>query len=156
MSSFFSLSSHLKYRKGKEMYLPDTLSRAYLPDTPNPEITDQEPVSILDFPSITKDKYTESQEQTQRELNQLQTTILNDWPNVRQEVRASLRLYWDSRSELAVCDGIIYKGMRIAVPSRLRRQMLNLVHESHLSKMQTTCLWSVILASYELWHWGNC
>ena len=30
----------VKYRKGKEMYLPDTLSRAYLPDTPNPEITD--------------------------------------------------------------------------------------------------------------------
>ena len=67
----------VKYRKGKEMYLPDTLSRAYLPDTPNPEITDLEPVSTLDFLSITKDKYTELQEHTQRELNQLQTTILN-------------------------------------------------------------------------------
>ena len=97
------------------MYLPDTLSRAYLPDTPNPEITDLEPVSTLDFLSITKDKYTELQEHTQRELNQLQTTILNGWPNVRQEVPASLRPYWVSRSELAVYDGIIYKGMRIVV-----------------------------------------
>ena len=122
----------VKDRKGKEMYLPDTLSRAYLPDTPNPEITDLEPVSTLDFLSITKDKYTELQEHTQRELNQLQTTILNGWPNVRQEVPASLRPHWDSRSELAVCDGIIYKGMRIEVPPSLRRQMLNLVHESHL------------------------
>ena len=41
------------------MYLPGTLSRAYLPDTPNPEITDQEPVSTLDFLSITEDKYTD-------------------------------------------------------------------------------------------------
>ena len=122
----------VKYRKGKEMYLPDTLSRAYLPDTPNPEITDLESVSTLDFLSITKDKYTELQEHTQRELNQLQWTILNGWPNVRQEVPASLRPYWDSRSELAVSDGIIYKGMRIVVPPSLRRQMLNLVHESHL------------------------
>ena len=39
----------VKYRKGIEMYLRDTLSRAYLPDTPNPEITDLEPVSTLDF-----------------------------------------------------------------------------------------------------------
>ena len=84
------------------MYLPDTLSRAYLPYTPHPEITDLEPVSTLDFLSITKDKYTELQEHTQRELNQLQTTILNGWPNVRQEVSASLHPYWDSRSELAV------------------------------------------------------
>ena len=61
----------VKYRKGKEMYLPDTLSRAYLPDTPNPEITDLEPVSTLDFLSITKNKYTELQEHTQRELNQV-------------------------------------------------------------------------------------
>ena len=122
----------VKYRKGKEMYLPDTLSRAYLPDTPHPEITDLEPVSTLDFLSITIDKYTELQEHTQRELNQLQTTTLNGWPNVRQEVPASLRSYWDSRSELAVCDGIIYKGMRIVVPPSLRRQMLNLVHESHM------------------------
>ena len=46
--------------KSKEMYLPDALSRAYLPDTSNPEITDLEQVSTLDFLSITKHKYTES------------------------------------------------------------------------------------------------
>ena len=122
----------VKYCKGKEMYLPDTLSRAYLPDTPHPEITDLEPVSTLDFLSITKDKHTELQEHTQRELNQIQTTILNGWLNVRQEVPASLHPYRDSTSELALCDGIIYKGMQIIVPPSLCRQMLNLVHESHL------------------------
>ena len=89
------------------MYLPGTLSGAYLPDTPNPEITDQEPVSTLDFLSITEDKYTELQEHTPRELNRLQTTILNGWPNVQQEVPALLRPYWDSGGKLAVCDGII-------------------------------------------------
>ncbi|XP_074613785.1 uncharacterized protein LOC141873641 [Acropora palmata] len=119
----------VKYCKGKEMYLTDT---AYLPGTSNAEITDLEQVSALDFLSISKDKYTEMLEHTQRELNQLQTVILNGWPNVQQGVPALLRPYWDSRSELAVCDGIIYKGMRIVVPPSLRRQMLNLVHESYL------------------------
>ena len=119
----------VKYCKGKEMYLTDT---AYLPGTPNAEITDLEQVSALDFLSISKDKYTEMLEHTQRELNQLQTVILNGWPNVQQGVPALLRPYCDSRSELAVCDGIIYKGMRIVVPPSLRRQMSNLVHESYL------------------------
>lgn len=76
--------------------------------------------------------YLQMLEHTQRELNQLQTVILNGSPNVQQGVPAPLRPYWDSRSELAVCDGIIYKGMRIVVPPCLRRQMLNLVHESYL------------------------
>lgn len=44
---------------------------------------------------------------TQRELNQVQTIILNGWPNVQQEVPAPLCSYWDSRSEQAVCYGII-------------------------------------------------
>jgi len=51
------------------MYLADTLSRAYLTDITNPEITDPEPVSPVDFLSITKDKYTELHEHT--DLNHL-------------------------------------------------------------------------------------
>ena len=52
----------VKYRKVKDMYLPDTLSRAHLSDSSNPEITYLEQVSTLDFLSITKDnEYTELQ-----------------------------------------------------------------------------------------------
>ena len=83
----------VKYRKGKEMHLHDTLLRACLLGTSNPEIIDLEQVSTLDFLSITKDKYTELQEHTQCELNQLQTIILNGCPNVQQEVPTSLRPY---------------------------------------------------------------
>ena len=89
----------VKYCKGRDMYLPDTLSRVYLPETPNPEITDLEQVSTLDFLSITKDKYTELQYHIQRELAQLQTIILNGCPNIPQKVPAPLHLYWDSRSK---------------------------------------------------------
>ena len=82
----------VQYHKGKEMYLPDTLSRAYRPDSSNPEISDLKQVSTLDFLSITKDKYTELQEHSQRELNQLQTKNLNGWRNIRQEVYQYARI----------------------------------------------------------------
>lgn len=48
----------VQYHKGKEMYLPDTLSRAYRPDSSNPEISDLKHVSTLDL-------YTELQEHSQ-------------------------------------------------------------------------------------------
>ena len=120
------------YRKGKEMNLPDTLSRAHLTGPSEPELDNLEQVSALDFLSVTKEKYNEIQQSTQCELNQLQALILSGWPDTRQEVPVQLRPYWDSRSELAVSDGVIYKGMRIVIPPSLRKQMLTLIHESHL------------------------
>ena len=122
---------NVKYRQGKEMYLPDTLSRAYLPDN-DPEANDFNEVNAIDFLSVSRDKYTEIQECSLRELDHLRTVILNGWPDTRKELPINLRPYWDSRSELAVSDGIIYKGMRILVPSSLQKRMLNIIHKSHL------------------------
>ena len=51
--------------------------------------------------------------------------VLAGWPDRRQEVPASLTPYWDSRGELAVSDGVIYKGMRIVVPPSLQQHMLS-------------------------------
>ena len=40
--------------------------------------------------------------------------------------------YWQYRDELAVYDGIVYKGLRIVVPPSVRSDMLKQIHESHL------------------------
>ena len=111
------------------MSLPDTLSRAHLPSKSESKITNLEQVNSLDFLSVTKKRYFEIQEYTQLEL---QAMVLAGWPDTRQEVPASLRPYWDSRGELAVSDGVLYKGMRIVVPPSLQQHMLSIIHESHL------------------------
>ena len=122
---------NIRYRKGEDMQLPDTLSRAYLPDTGS-EIDNLEHISMLDFLSVSDERYADLQRATELELSQLQSMILDGWPDARQGVSFNLRPYWDSRSELSVMDGILYKGMRIVVPPTLRPRMLNLIHESHL------------------------
>ena len=121
----------VKYRRGKDMELPDTLSRAQLQDS-TPEAGSLECVSMLNFVSVSEQKYTELQERSKEELSLLQQTIQQGWPDSRREVPISVHPYWDSRSQLAVSDGIVYKGLRIVVPPTMQKDMLKLIHQSHL------------------------
>jgi hypothetical protein len=57
---------------------------------------------------------------------------MSGWPDTRKETPIEIRKYWDSRDQLTVSDGIIFKGMRIVIPPALRKDMLKLVHRSHL------------------------
>ncbi len=58
--------------------------------------------------------------------------ILSGWPDTKQEVPHSIKPYWDCRDELAVLNGVIYRGLRIVVPPSMRAQMLDIIHEVHL------------------------
>ncbi|KAJ8366207.1 hypothetical protein SKAU_G00150380 [Synaphobranchus kaupii] len=126
----------VKYRRGKDMELPDTLSRAQLPDN-TPEAGSIESVSMLNFVSVTDERYAELQECTKEELGLLQQTIQQGWPDDRRDVQTPVQPYWDSRSQLAVSDGIVYKGMRIVVPPTMRKHMLELIHQSHLGMVKS-------------------
>lgn len=126
----------VKYRRGKDMELPDTLSRAQLPDN-TPETGSHECVSMLNFVSVSDEKYAELQERTKVELGLLQQMIQRGWPDSRREVLTPVQPYWDSRSQLAVSDGIVYKGMRIVVPPTMQKHMLELIHQSHLGMVKS-------------------
>ena len=117
------------YRKGKEMFISDALSRAYLPNTEqNCEFTDDSVKMI----SVSETKYTEIQDYTHKELSMLSQVIMKGWPDTRNETPIEVRAYWDSRDQLSTSDGIIYKGLRIVIPPSLRSDMLKLIHKSHL------------------------
>lgn len=47
-------------------------------------------------------------------------------------VPADIRKYWTFREELTCFDGLLFKNMRLVVPSSLRADMLARVHEAHL------------------------
>lgn len=121
----------ITYRKGKDMQLADTLSRAYCQST-DKESDEFEYINALSHISITSEKKSEFQTSTERELKELYDTILKGWPEHREQTLTAVRPYWDSRDQLSVSDGIIFKGMRIVVPPSLRPRMLEIIHESHL------------------------
>ena len=54
------------------------------------------------------------------------------WPETKQHVPHSIRQYWDTRDELAVLDGVIYRGMRIVIAPSMRPAMLPVMNGTHL------------------------
>ncbi|XP_013412201.1 uncharacterized protein K02A2.6-like [Lingula anatina] len=119
------------YRKGKDMVVADTLSRAYLPDTSS-DVTGLDDLCLIDMISVSSERYSDIRTRTQRELQPLYNTIVQGWPDTRRETPYEIRNFWDSRDQLSVFDGVIYKGLRIVIPPSLQKYMLSLIHESHL------------------------
>ncbi|XP_013396158.1 uncharacterized protein K02A2.6-like [Lingula anatina] len=119
------------YRKGKDMVVADTLSRAYLPDTSS-DVTGLDDLCLVDMISVSSERYSDIRTRTQRELQPLYNTIVQGWPDTRRETPYEIRNFWDSRDQLSVFDGVIYKGLRIVIPPSLQKYMLSLIHESHL------------------------
>ena len=42
-----------------------------------------------------------------------------------------MRPYWNVTDQVYEADGLMFLGEKLIVPPRLRKDMLNLVHESH-------------------------
>ncbi|KAL0153751.1 hypothetical protein M9458_050972 [Cirrhinus mrigala] len=94
-------------------------------------------VSMLSFVSVSDQKYTELKERTREELNCLLQTIQSGWLDRRRDAPVPVQPYWDSRSQLASSDGLIYKGLCIVVPPTMREHMLKLIHQSHLGMVKS-------------------
>lgn len=99
------------YPPGKKQVLADTLGRASLNELQVDK--DEIQVNMLERISISEPKYTELQQKT---ANELYAMIQTGWPETKQQVPHSILEYWESCDELAVLDGVIYRGMKIVVP----------------------------------------
>jgi len=87
----------VKYRKGKEMYISDTLSRAFISHSSSNLETDSFPDESIYMISVSQPRYLEIQMATQSELATLHDVIISGWPDTRIETPMAIRQYWDSR-----------------------------------------------------------
>ena len=124
---------YLKSRiiEARDTQLCDTLSRARLSDC-SPKMEGLESISMIGFVPITYEKYAEIRQCTIKELSFLIEVIRQRWPYHRLELLMSVQPYWDSRSELAICDGTVYKRLCILVPPSMCDPILKMIHKSHL------------------------
>jgi len=108
----------VSYERGKDMHLPDTLSRAYLPTTEHPGGAEFKNVNAASFLPVSDSKLREIQQATAEDttLQTLKKTIINGWPEERKSIPAEITAYFSVRDELAVQDGIIFRGQRIVIP----------------------------------------
>ena len=118
----------LRYKPGSEMYLADTLSRAF----PKAE-EEAETIHATDFLPISEPQLREIQAETAEDdtLQQLKKIIISGWPDTKKEVRTCLHPYFLIRDEPSAQDGLILKGQRCVIPLSLRTKIKEKLHGAH-------------------------
>ena len=112
------------YKPGPEMYLADTLSRAFLPTTENAQ-GEFERVNAVKLLPMTDERLEEIKKSTRNDdvLQQLKEVIQTGWPEDKQELPAVLAPYLSFRDEMSVYDGLVFKGGWLLIPKQMRPKM---------------------------------
>ena len=137
---------------GKEHYTADALSRAPLKNsnTQEEDVLNQDINAYVQHVRVglpfTDSRLTEIfQHQGEDEVcRTLKMYTQEQWPE-KWQLSSSLRPYWPHRGEITCPDGLLLFGSRILVPSALRLEMLEHLHEGHqgITKCRRRSLQSV-------------
>ncbi|XP_045446678.1 uncharacterized protein K02A2.6-like [Melitaea cinxia] len=130
---------NLVYKRGKELYIADTLSRSF--DTDDSLQIDLEESNIeaninlvIETLNISKKQLNNVQNFTRNneEMKLLKEFILKGWPSHKISVPEKIRSYWHVRDSLTYKSNLIFKGNSLVVPPELRKEMLHRAHFPHL------------------------
>lgn len=135
---------NIKYKRGTEMYIADTLSRA-------PEIEkqvgkelqvyrieqefeqleqiDEKEDKRISTATFHKIKCATAEDENMKTLIEI---IKNGWPEQKHSLPDELKQFWNLRDDLIVNDGLVFKGNRVYVPKSIRGDMLQKLHLAHL------------------------
>ena len=129
----FSLVVH--YKKGKQMYLADTLSRAYLPEAKVGEsaleVAGVDHTAMLTLPTERLQQLSHASADDPM-LYELRKTIQQGWPECKSDITEALHPYFDFRDELTVQEYLVFKGPIVVVPAVLHREMMAACHDTHI------------------------
>ena len=129
-------SLDVKYLKGDQMFLADTLSRAYLPTSLNACDFEQtlETVDHTATLAVEDKQLQQIVECSQKDpvMQTLKETVLRGWPESKTEVPECIHTYYDVRDELTVQGHMIFKGQRLVIPQPMRKEMMALAHATHI------------------------
>ena len=125
---------NVNYKPGKELLIADTLSRAPLPEEADELEFRQYDINILHTLPVTEPKQEEFKKHTKGDptLRDLTHTVLKGWPESKTNTLLGARPFWNYRDEITYHHGILFKDGQVIVPASMRREMLRLIHSSHL------------------------
>ena len=123
--------TEIRYQRGTEMFIADLLSRAHLDESKQEEF---EYINMLKYLPIRKDRLLRIKEATNndRNMKSLRDVIMNGWPEEKKLLPTEIWVYFQSRDELTVQDGLIFKGDRVVIPASLRREIKEAIHSAHV------------------------
>lgn len=126
----------VKYQPGKNQHLSDTLSRLNLAATSEnlvPEVEINE-ITLNTHLPVSPEKYKQFQEETRKDsqLQMLIQVVEQGWPDKKVNVHEAIKVFWPFRHEISSIDGLVFKGWKLSIPQTFRKEMLVLVHQSHI------------------------
>jgi hypothetical protein len=124
------------YVPGKDMVIPDTLSRDPMSGECGDCYKDVEqflmnvetdrPIADYLLQQISEETNNDS------ELQTVQGYIMKGWPTYFKEVPMTIQSYFREQNMLSVVNGLVLFGKRIVVPQSMRAQILDRIHDGHL------------------------
>ena len=137
----------IQYKKGKEMYLADTLSHHYLGAEDSgttakvshicskleQELETDEGLDEINQLLAQEAQVNEYHVATDSDetLQAVKIIIKKGWPDEKSRLPPVTAPYYHLRDELLTQDGLIFRGDRLIVPKSLRRQTIKELHASH-------------------------
>ena len=119
---------------GKELFIADILSRAYLPEEASDLWSEEFEVNMIHTLPISELKLATFKEETAKDpsLQELKRTVEKGWPESKLKIMPILSPYWNYRDEISTYNGIMFKGEKVIVPKSMQHEMLTVIHSSHL------------------------
>jgi hypothetical protein len=115
----------VKYEKGSNMFLADTLSRASIPgdEKSGPEF---ETINMMKYLPISDERLKEIQRETKSDesLQVLTTVIRQGWPEQKEDLPNVVAPYFNIRDEMSIQVGLVFRGERVVIPQAMRSKML--------------------------------
>ena len=124
----------IRYKKGKELYLANTLSRAHHAETEKLSefchsltgVDQKENITVGD--SLLEDTSTATCQDCN--LQELKELFVVGWASSHKKVPKSCQSYFGCREDLIFFHDFIMKGEAIVVPKQLRAEILRRVHDT--------------------------
>ena len=117
------------YVPGKELMIAGTLSRAHR-DTTEGEQEGFENINAMKYVAMTESRMETIRTATEADqtMKVLKEMIMQGWPNDKATVPFLAQPYYSYRDELAVHEGIVFKGSRVVIPKSERPVLKEKIH----------------------------
>ena len=127
----------IKYVKGKDLHIADTLSRAYVTnpdDSSHSQDLEFAVHTMINSLPMSEERKLQLQAATanDHQLQQLLMLMRSGWPSDISNMPTTLREYWKVRHKLCSADNLVLLNNRLVIPSSMRQDILKCIHEGHM------------------------
>ena len=127
----------LQHRPGREMVLPDALSRLSRSDK---KVVPGTRVRVHELVDVSQSRLKRLQVETESDevLQKIKTYVVSGWPASIKSLEPEIRPYWGIHNDISIVDGLVMAGSRIIIPSSSRTEVLREIHQGHQG--ETKCM----------------